>query len=281
MIEIGRLNRLNVIKRVPFGLYLSMDEIDEEILLPNKYVPKAADIGSELDVFLYLDSEDRLIATTLKPKAMVGEFAWLKVVSNSKFGAFVDWGLEKDLFIPFREQRQKTIPGKSYLVYIYLDEESGRIAGSTKYYKFLKQDISSFHEGQEVNVLVHEETPIGFLALIEGKMNGLIYKNEVYRANIRTGSHTKAFIHKIREDGKIDLVLQKQGFESITDFAQILLNELKKSNGFIGLTDKSDPELIYERFGVSKKVFKKGVGNLYKMRKINLAKDGIELRAEH
>jgi predicted RNA-binding protein (virulence factor B family) len=277
MIEIGRLNRLKVVKRVPFGVYLSEENIEEEILLPNKYVPKSADIGAELEVFLYLDSEDRLIATTLKPKAMVGEFAWLKVVGNSKFGAFVDWGLEKDLFIPFREQRQKTIPGKSYLVYIYLDEESGRIAGSTKYYKFLEKDSSQFQEGQEVNVLLHEETPIGFLALIEGKMNGLIYKNEVYNAKIRPGSHTKAFIHRVRDDGKIDLVLQKQGIESVTDFALVLLNELKKSNGFIALTDKSDPQLIYERFGVSKKVFKKGVGALYKKRFISLDEHGIKL----
>lgn len=276
-LEIGRQNRLKIVKRVPFGVYLSSEESHEEILLPTKYVPQGADIGDELDVFLYLDSEDRLIATTRKPKAMVGEFAWLKVVSNSKYGAFVDWGLEKDLFIPFREQRQKTIPGKYYLVYIYLDEESGRIAASTKYYKYLDQTADLFHEGQEVQVLVHEQSPIGYLALIEGKKNGLIYKNEVYDAKIRPGIHTTAYIQKIREDDKIDLVLQKQGFESVTDFAQVLLNEIKKSNGFIGLTDKSDPELIYARFGVSKKVFKKAVGTLYKQRKIQMAADGIEL----
>lgn len=279
MLNIGQQNKLIVKKRVPFGLYLGSDDIEEEILLPNKYVPQNAEVGNELDVFIYLDSEDRLIATTLKPKAKVKEFAWLQIVSNSKFGAFADWGLEKDLFIPFREQRQKTIPGNFYLVYVYLDEESGRIAGSTKYYKYLENDVS-YEEGQEVTVLIHEQTPIGFHAIIENQSNGLIYKNEIYQSNIKSGFKTKAYILRIREDGKIDLTLQKQGFNTVIDFTEQLLQEIIKSNGFIGVNDKSSPELIYERFGVSKKVFKKAVGNLYKQRKIKIEKDGIELIQE-
>ena len=271
MLDIGQQNKLKILRRVPFGVYLGHDDTEDDVLLPLKYVPQNAEIGDDLDVFLYLDSEDRLIATTRKPFAKVGEFAWLKIVQNSKYGAFAEWGLEKDLFIPFREQRQKTIPGKYYLVYVYLD------AGSTKYYKYLKKDSSQFHEGQEVNVLIHEQSPIGFLAIIEGKMNGLIYKNEIFKSKIKPGTKTQAFIHKIREDGKIDLVLNKQGFESVTDFADVLFSELNNSGGFIGLTDKSDPELIYERFGVSKKVFKKAVGNLYKSRKIRIERDGIVL----
>jgi predicted RNA-binding protein (virulence factor B family) len=277
LIKIGQYNRLIINRQVPFGVYLKDTEGGEEVLLPKKYLPQKASTGDELDVFIYLDSEDRLIATTLKPKARVGDFTWLKVVGNSQFGAFMDWGLEKDLFVPFREQRNKTIPGNYYLVYIYLDEESGRIAGSTKYYKFLEKNVSGFEEGQEVDVLIHERTDLGFLAIIENKYNGLIYQNEIYRGNISSGSKTKAFIRRIREDGKVDLSLQKQGFESVKDFAAILLQDLKKSNGFIGLTDKSDPKLIYERFGVSKKVFKKGVGNLYKLRKIRIEKAGITL----
>jgi len=253
------------------------EELGDEILLPGKYLPQNAEIGDTLDVFVYLDSEDRLIATTLKPYATVGDFAWLKIVSNSEYGAFAYWGLEKDLFIPFREQRQKTIPENFYLVYIYLDEESGRIAGSTKYYKYLESETSHFEIGQEVNILVHERTEIGFHAIIDNKMNGLIYKNEIFNTRVRPGTKTKAYIKQIREDGKIDLTLQKQGFSSVVDFSDKVLEALSKNNGFLGLTDKSSPELIYETFGVSKKVFKKAVGTLYKQRKIKLEKDGIEL----
>jgi predicted RNA-binding protein (virulence factor B family) len=277
LIQIGKPNQLIINRKVPFGFYLKDEQSGDEVLLPLKYVPQNASIGNTLDVFIYLDSEDRLIATTRKPKAIVGEFAWLKVVSNSKFGAFADWGLEKDLFIPFREQRQKTIPGNSYLVYIYLDEESGRIAGSTKYYKYLGKTPTRFEEGQEVEVLVHEQTPIGFQAIIENEANGIIYKNEIYNTQVRTGKKTKAFIKKIREDGKIDLTLQKQGFNQVVEFTDQVIDALKKNNGFLGLNDNSSPELIYDTFGVSKKVFKKAIGQLYKQRKIKLEKDGIVL----
>jgi len=277
LIEIGKQNKLTIRRQVPFGVYVGSEELGDEILLPGKYLPQNAEIGDTLDVFVYLDSEDRLIATTLKPYATVGDFAWLKIVSNSEYGAFAYWGLEKDLFIPFREQRQKTIPENFYLVYIYLDEESGRIAGSTKYYKFFESETSQFEVGQEVNILVHERTEIGFHAIIDNKMNGLIYKNEIFNTRVRPGTKTKAYIKQIREDGKIDLTLQKQGFSSVVDFSDKVLEALSKNNGFLGLTDKSSPELIYETFGVSKKVFKKAVGTLYKQRKIKLEKDGIEL----
>lgn len=276
MLEIGKFNQLEIVKEVPFGLYLNSEETGE-ILLPGKYVPENFEIGQMLDVFIYLDSEDRLIATTLKPKAVVGDFAVLKVVSNSKFGAFADWGLEKDLFIPFREQRQKTIPGNYYLTYVYLDEQSGRIAGSTKYYKFLEGDATIFELGQEVDILIFERTDIGYHAIIENKMNGLVYKNEIYNKNIKPGYKTKAYIKHIRDDGKIDLSLQQHGFKTVIEFTDTVLEKLKENNGFLGLNDKSSPELIYETFGVSKKVYKKAIGTLYKQRKIKIEKDGIEL----
>jgi predicted RNA-binding protein (virulence factor B family) len=276
MVEIGKYNELNIVKEVPFGVYLEAEGFGE-ILLPGKYVPKDAKKGDLIKVFIYLDSEDRIIATTLEPTAIVGEYAWLKVVSNSKFGAFAAWGLEKDLFIPFREQRQEPVTGRSYLTYIYLDEHSGRIVGSHKYYKFLQPDLVELKEGDEVDVLVFERTPIGFKAIVANQMTGILYKNEVFDTKIQPGSRTKAFIKKMREDQKIDLTLHKPGYASVISFTDKILAKLNQNNGFLSITDKSSPELIYEFFGVSKKVFKKAIGSLYKERKILIQKDGIEL----
>jgi len=278
MLEIGNYNELEIVKNVPFGLYLEAEGFGE-ILLPTKYVPENAEIGDLLNVFIYLDSEDRIIATTIKPMATVGQFAWLKIVSNSEYGAFADWGLEKDLFIPFREQREETQVDRSYLTYIYLDEHSGRLVGSHKYYKYLPDidESPELEEKMEVEILLFERTDLGFKALINKTRIGMVYKNEIYNSKLSLGSHTKAYIKKIREDGKIDLSLQKIGYESVLDFNDIVLKKLNENNGFLAISDKSSPELIYEFFGVSKKVFKKAIGSLYKQRKIKIQKNGIEL----
>ena len=277
MIDIGKYNELRIVKKVPFGVYLEAEGYGE-LLLPTKYVPRGAEKGQVVRVFVYLDSEDRLIATTREPYVTTGEFAWLKIVSNSKFGAFADWGLEKDLFIPFREQRQKTIPGNYYLTYVYLDEHSGRIVGSHKYYKYLDDEIrNELEEGMEVEILLHEQTEIGYKAIINDSCSGMLYKNEIYESGIRSGSRVKAYIKKMREDGKIDLSLNKSGFGAVLDFSEQIIRQLKENDGFLALNDKSSPELIYDYFGVSKKVFKKAIGNLYRERKIAIVNDGIEL----
>ncbi len=275
MIEIGRTNRLKIVKTVPFGAYLDGKELGE-ILLPLKYVPDEADTGTELDVFLYLDSEERLIATTLRPKAQVGEFAMMKVVSNSKFGSFLQWNIEKDLFVPFKEQKNPLIIGKSYIFYIYFDEESGRIAASQKLFKFFAPDPEGLNEGDEVNILVYEHTPMGWKAIINHKHSGMLYSNEIFNTGISIGFESVAFIKKIREDGKIDLSLHRSGFGNVQDFSDVLMQKLEENEGFLSFNDNSSPELIYAAFGVSKKVFKKAVGSLYKNRKIRLVNGGIE-----
>lgn len=275
MIEIGRFNRLKIIKSVPFGVYLDGGDMGE-ILLPLKYVPDTAKAGDELEIFLYLDSEERLIATTLKPIAQVGEFAFMTVVSNSKFGSFLRWNIEKDLFVPFKEQKSPLIIGRSYLFYVYFDDESGRIAASQKFYKFLSQDTSELSEGEEVKILVYELTPMGWKAIINHKYFGMLYRNEVFNSEVKVGFDSTAYIKKIREDGKVDLSLTKAGYGNIRDFTEILMEMLVENDGFLSFNDNSSPELIYAHFGVSKKVFKKAVGSLYKNRKIRLINGGIE-----
>jgi predicted RNA-binding protein (virulence factor B family) len=275
MIAIGRFNRLKIIKAVPFGVYLDGGELGE-ILLPLKYVPDTGKPGDDLDIFLYLDSEERLIATTLKPVAQVGEFAFMTVVSNSKFGSFLKWNIEKDLFVAFKEQKNPLIIGKSYLFYVYFDDESGRIAASQKFYKFLSQDTSELSEGEEVKILVYELTPMGWKAIINHKYFGMLYRNEVFNTEVKVGFESTAYIKKIREDGKLDLSLNKAGYGNIRDFTEILMEMLVENDGFLSFNDNSSPELIYANFGVSKKVFKKAVGSLYKNRKIRLINGGIE-----
>ncbi len=274
-LELGKFNYLEVVKQVDFGVYLDGGELGE-ILLPKRYVPEQCEIGDMLHVFLYLDNEERMVATTLTPLVQVGEFACLEVLWVNQFGAFLDWGLMKDLFVPFKEQKMKMQIGKSYIVYAYLDEESYRIVASAKVDRYLSKDFPDYKPGQEVEILIWQKSDLGFKAIIENKFAGLIYDNEVFQ-DLFTGMKLKAYVKQVREDGKIDLMLQKTGGAKVDDFAQVLLQHIKDEGGTISINDKSDADLIYDTFGVSKKTFKKGVGDLYKKRLITLHEGGISL----
>ncbi len=275
MAILGKVNPLKVVKEVEFGLYLDGGS-DGEILLPKRYVPENVSIGDVLSVFIYNDSEDRIIATTEKPFAMVGEFAFLEVVGISDYGAFMDWGLMKNLFVPFREQKDKMQVGYSYPVFIYVDFESKRITASAKLAKFIDTTRPELEEGQEVDLLVYQKTDLGWKAVVNQMYSGVIYKNEVF-IDIKIGSQVKGFVKRIREDDKIDLMLQKPGFEKIDDFSDQLHEKLKEAGGFLPVTDKSQAEYIYNMFGVSKKTYKKAVGDLFKKRIILLEDKGIRL----
>lgn len=274
-IELGKFNHLEVVKQVDFGVYLDGEDLGE-ILLPKRYVPSHCEVGDILNVFLYLDSEERLVATTLTPLVQVGEFAYLEVAWINQFGAFLNWGLMKDLFVPFSEQKMKMQVGKSYIIYAYLDEESYRIVATAKIDKYLSKDTPEYEPGTEVNILIWQKTDLGFKAIIENKYAGLIYENEVFQ-DVRTGMQMKAYVKQVREDGKIDLMLQKTGMAKVGDFSQTLLEYIESHNGDISFNDKSDADVIYETFGVSKKTFKKAVGDLYKKRLISLREGGITL----
>lgn len=276
MAEIGKYNVLKVVKDLDFGLYLDGGEELGEILIPRRYVPVNCTVDSELEVFIYLDSEDRLIATTEMPDATVGQFAFLEAVSVSQVGAFMDWGLPKDLLVPFREQKMDIEKGKGYVVYIYLDDESRRIAGSTKIEKFLDNLPPQYSEGQEVDLMVFHQSELGYKAIVNGAHTGILYTNEVFR-NLKKGDQMKGYIKKVREDDKIDLVLEKPGYSKVDGIAQSLLDRLKKASGFIDITDKSPSDEIARRLGISKKNFKKAVGSLYKQKIIVIETGGIRL----
>ena len=275
MIKIGDYNTLRVVKEVDFGIYLDGGE-EGEILMPEKYVPEGTKPDDEIEVFIYSDSEDRLIATKETPLAKVNEFACLKVKAVNKFGAFLDWGILKDLLVPFREQKADMIEGYSYVVFIYLDEKTNRLAASAKLNKFLSSEIPPYQENDEVQILIESKTDIGYKAIIENKFGGLLYENEVFKT-LRKGDKLNAFIKKIRDDGKIDLALQKSGYEQIDGISENILKILKGNSGFVAANDKSSPEMIKSLFGISKKSFKKAVGSLYKQRLISFKDDGIVL----
>ena len=277
-IELGRFNQLKVVKFVDFGLYLDGGD-DGEILLPLRYVPEGVKEGDELNVFLYLDNEERLVATTQTPLVQVGEFAFLEVNWVNKYGAFLNWGLMKDLFVPFREQKMRMIQGKSYIVYCYQDKESYRLMASAKVNKFLSNEMPPYQEGQEVDILIWQKTDLGFKAIVENKFAALLYDSEIFQP-LRSGMRLKAFVKQVREDGKIDLILQQAGPRKVDDFAETLLKYIRDHKGFTSFNDKSDAEEIYETFGVSKKTFKKAVGELYKMRLVSLQPNGISLNIE-
>jgi len=274
-IKLGDYNELEVVKFVDFGLYLDGGE-EGEILLPLRYIPENVKEKDILRVFIYLDNEERLVATTLEPYIKIGEFASLKVAWVNRFGAFLDWGLMKDLFVPFREQKIKMQQGKEYFVHCYIDEESYRIVASAKVEHFLSKEVPNYQDGDSVNIVVWQKTDIGFKAVIENKYSGLIYADEVFQP-IHSGMKMKAYVKHVREDGKIDLELQRGGFKKVDDFSESLLHYIKDHNGFTKINDKTDAEEIYSEFGVSKKTFKKAVGDLYKKKLIVLCKDGIHL----
>ena len=248
-----------------------------EILLPNRYVPDNAQIGDYLNVFVYTDGEDRPIATTAEPLAVVGDFAFMQVKSVASVGAFLEWGIMKDLLVPYSEQTVSLHTGQKVLVYVYLDNKTKRVVASAKWEKFTeKQDFSEISEGDEVKVLVASQTELGYKVLINQRYTGLIYKNEVF-SKINIGDSLTAYISKIRPDGKIDVRLKKSGYEAVAGEAENLLILLKKSGGFLPTTDKSPAEVIYEVCGMSKKTYKKAVGELYKKRLIVLTENGIKL----
>jgi predicted RNA-binding protein (virulence factor B family) len=274
-IELGKYNQLEVVKEVDFGLYLDGGD-DGEILLPARYVPEGTKVGDMLNVFIYLDNEERLVATTLDPYAQVGQFAYLEVAWVNQYGAFLNWGLMKDLFVPFREQKMKMQVGRKYIVHVHLDDESYRIMASAKVEHFLSEEKPEYEVGEEVNILVWQHTDLGYKAIIDNKYSGLLYENEIFQP-ISIGMQLMAFIKQVREDGKIDLELQQGGMKKVKNFSETLLAYIKEQRGFIRFTDKSDAEQIYKTFGVSKKTFKKAVGDLYKQRLIVLEPNGIYL----
>ena len=277
-IRLGKYNRLAVVKKVDFGLYLDGED-DGNILLPSRYVPAGCDVGDVLEVFIYLDNEERLVATTEKPYVQVGEFACLEVAWTNRYGAFLNWGLMKDLFVPFSEQRGKMEKGKRYVVYVYVDDESYRIVASAHISRFLSKSASGYEPNEEVDVLVWQRTDLGFKVIIDNRFGGLLYHNEIFQP-IEVGMSLKAYVKQVREDGKIDLTLQKQGMQKVGDFSEILLQYIKEHGGFVSLTDKTDPETIYRIFSVSKKTFKKALGDLYKKRLVVLEDSGIRLASE-
>ncbi len=275
MIKIGKWNNLQITKELTFGIYLDGEE-SGEILLPKKYIQSDVQTGDFIDVFVYYDSEDRIIATTQKPFAQVGEFAFLKVVDVNSMGAFLDWGLQKDLFVPFREQKVQMTKGNSYLVYIYQDEVSQRIVASARISKYLNDDGNDYIQGDEVNFIVYKETEIGYKILIENKFLGMIFKNEIFE-KIRLGQKMKGFVKEVRQDDKIDVSLTNFGSNRIDSSSKQILDLLNKRNGSLPLSDKSSPEMISKYLGMSKKTFKKSIGSLYKNHLITINKSDIRL----
>lgn len=275
MVEIGKINRLKVIREQEYGFLLDGDK-HGEILLLRSDSPVRYNIDDEVEVFIYFDSEDRIIASTRKPKIMVGEFALLKVVSVTTIGAFLDWGLTKDLFVPFNEQKQKMEEGKEYLVHAYYDNKSNRIAASSKIDKYLSSESKNYTNEQMVSLIIGSETDLGYKAIINGLHWGVLYRNEIFR-KIKYGQQLKGYIKKVRDDGKIDLTLDKPGPQKIDSVSQAILDKLKENDGYLPITDKSSPEVISKMFGISKKTYKKAIGALYKRKHITLEKDGIRL----
>lgn len=274
-IQLGKYNQLEVVKEVDFGVYLDGGE-DGEILLPTRYVPDGCKPGDILNVFIYLDMEERLIATTLNPYVQVDEFAFLEVAWVNQYGAFLDWGLMKDLFVPFREQKMKMIKGNKYIVHVHLDEESYRIVASAKVEKYLSKEKPSFKKGDEVDIMVWQKTDLGFKVIVDNRFSGMIFSNEIFK-NVCTGMKMKAYVKQVREDGKIDLQLQQGGVKKVEDFSDILLEYIRNNGGKTDINDKTDAEIIYNTFGVSKKTFKKAVGDLYKKRMIVIEENSIRL----
>lgn len=274
-ITLGAYNLLKVVKKVDFGMYLD-GGVEGEILLPTRYVPEGCKIGDELNVFLYLDQDEKIIATTLEPLAKVGDFACLEVAWVNEYGAFLNWGLMKDLFCPFREQKKRMQKGERYIVYVKLDEESYRIMATAKVDKYLNQDKPAYKHGDEVDLLVQQKTELGFKVIIDNAYGGLIYDNQVFRP-LHTGDRLKGYIDRVRPDGKIDVTVQPTGRRQTEEFSDVLLAYLQDNGGHCSLGDKSPAELIADRFKVSKKTFKKAIGDLYRKRLITISDEAIDL----
>lgn len=277
MIKLGNYNTLRITRFTDHGAYLDGGDLDE-ILMPKTYVRPEMHTGTEVDVFVYLDQSERLVGTLETPLARVGDFAFLKVAWVNEYGAFLDWGLMKDLFVPFREQKKPMQQGRSYLVYIYIDEETQRIAASAKVERYLQPaTIAQYHKGQEVEIVVQQKTPLGFKVIADNRCAGLIYDNQIFEQEPHAGDVLSATVVKVRADGKLDLSLQRIGKGRFRDFADQLLYELRSKGGTLPFSDHSSPEDIQQRFGVSKKTFKKALGVLYKDHLISINPDTIVL----
>ena len=274
MLEIGVYHTLKIDRETKVGLFLVNEK--EEVLLPNKYVPADFKIGDDITVFVYLDHEERPVATTIKPYITVNNFGVLKVNYINKFGAFLDWGLEKDLFVPFKEQARPMEKDKRYVVHLYIDSKTNRLVASSKINQFLDIEPLDVEPNQEVDLMVTHITDIGINVIINGKFKGLAYKNEVFDT-ISPGYKTKGYIKTIRPDGKIDVSFRKLGFEAIDDSAQQILDALKQNDGSLKLNDNSHPEEIKSVLKMSKKTFKKAIGSLYKQKLIDINNEGIQL----
>ena len=275
MLDIGRVNKLTVVKLVDFGVYLET-ELFGELLLPKRYVPENTEVGDEVDVFVYFDSEDIPIATTETPLGQVDEFAFLKVVAVNHFGAFLDWGLMKDLFVPFKEQIEPMVVNKSYVVFIYHDQDSNRICASTKVNQFVFDDIIGLKQGDQVNTLVVEETHLGFKTVVNGDYLGLLYHNEIFTP-LSPGDKVKTFIKRIREDGRLDLTLQQPGYQKTSGLAEKILALMVENDNQLPLNAKSSADDIHDRLQMSKKNFKMAIGKLYKEKKIVITETGIKI----
>jgi predicted RNA-binding protein (virulence factor B family) len=273
MIQVGTYNTLKVSRKVEFGFYL--DDDDEGILLPKRFAPKTLRIGDEIKVFLYHDSDNRLIATTQEPKGIVGDIVKLTCVSTTEHGAFLDWGLMKDIFVAKSQQLTRMNKGGEYLVKIYIDEQTGRVAATEKIERQISNDELTVQEADEVELYVQRKSELGYVMIINNKHTGLLHSNEVYR-NIKIGDRMKGYIKTIRPDNKIDVVLDKPGYARIEKEEEKIMRLLNEHNGYLPYHDKSDPEDIYSFFGMSKKTFKMALGALYKQHKITFEKTGIK-----
>lgn len=273
--QTGEFNTLQVLRFTSSGAYLG-DNSGNEVLLPGKYIPVEAKIGDTISVFLYTDSEDRLVATTQTPRIKLNEFAFLQVTAVNETGAFMDWGLEKDLLVPFREQQKRMVKHLWYVVYLYLDNISGRLVGSTRIRKFLQKDPDGLEPGQKVSLLVYERTDLGMNVIVDNKYYGLLYANEIFQP-VFPGDILQGYIKKIREDKSLDISLQKQGLDNLNESAELILKVLQDNKGFLPLSDASDPEDIYDILSMSKKTFKRSVGMLYKQKLVRIEPDGLRL----
>ncbi|MCK4923264.1 MAG: GntR family transcriptional regulator [Bacteroidales bacterium] len=276
MIEIGKYNDLTILRHTSVGLYLG-DDSGEDVLLPNKYCPEEYNLDDKIRVFVYLDYDERKIATNIIPKIHLDEFAFLKVSSVENVGAFMDWGLEKELMVPFSEQRQKMEEGRWYIVYLDIDIESDRLFASNRLDNYLQNVDLTVVEGEEIELMIMQKTDLGFSVIVNNKHKGLIFENEIFR-EINIGDKLKGFVKLIREDNKLDISIQAIGFEKVNDSnAELIYAALLNNEGYLKVTDKSSPEEIYLQFGISKKAFKKSIGTLYKQKKISIEDSGIRL----
>ena len=275
MLTIGDYHTLRIVKSVDFGLYLDGGE-EGEILLPKRYTTEDMHIGDDIEVFIYLDQDERPVATTQRPYAKAGEFASLEVAWVNNHGAFLKWGLMKDLFCPFREQKQRMQQGQRHIVYIKVDEDSYRLMATAKVERYLDNNPKGLRHGDEADILVWQKTDLGFKVIVNNRYQGQIYEQQIFQP-LHSGDRLTAYIDHVRRDGKIDITLQPTGRRHTLDFAEVLLRYLYENDGRCNLGDKSPAELIYDRFQVSKKAYKKAVGDLYRRRLILIEEDGIRL----